>query len=621
MIPELRLIPTPRKILPGVGTARLPSELGYRGPMPETAARILAPALLRAHVAWRHDAERVITAAINPRLPLGHHVIELSPGVSGGVVSASILAADEEPLRHALVTLAQLIHRFGRDLPAIIIEDSPVIETRGVMLDISRDRVPTMEALRGFVDRMELLKLNHFQLYTEHTFAYAGHDEVWRHSSPMMPDEVRELDAYCRERGVELAANQNCLGHLHRWLLLPRYEPLAEIPSSVKEWRFETDDGRAFTKSGPHSLNPTDPRSLALIEDLLGQLLPCFASQPVNIGCDEAFDIGQGRSRQEVEQRGRAAVYFDWLKRVDEIVKRHGKRSMFWADIAWRHPERASDVPEGAAPLVWGYEADSFDRLDAAVESMRSAGLRPWFCPGTSSWLSITGRSVTRSRNVRAAAARAAAEPRSGLLCCDWGDRGHRQQWPIGLMGIAQAAHESWTGADASRPFDARAAGAVLFGDEASENWIEAIGAADAELSARASLRNTNALFQELHRPMRELPTDVTRHGTMEEWQAVRDRIEALRDGLAALRVDDLVRAELEHTASVAIHSAEKAIVCRACLDEPGRLPRGAARVRLAADLASLMEEHRALWTRRNRPGGMIDSCAHYERVIEDYSG
>ena len=62
-------------------------------------------------------------------------------------------------------------------------EDWGAFPTRGLMLDISRDKVPTMESLRGMIDVLASLKFNHLQLYTEHTFAYTGHGAVWREAS------------------------------------------------------------------------------------------------------------------------------------------------------------------------------------------------------------------------------------------------------------------------------------------------------------------------------------------------------------------------------------------------------------------------------------------------------
>ncbi len=100
----------------------------------------------------------------------------------------------------------------------------------GYMLDISRDKVPTMASLRRMVDVLSALGYNQFQLYTEHTFAYKAHATVWADASPMTAEEIRELDAYCRDRGIELVPNQNSFGHLEKWFKHPEYRPLAEAP-------------------------------------------------------------------------------------------------------------------------------------------------------------------------------------------------------------------------------------------------------------------------------------------------------------------------------------------------------------------------------------------------------
>src|SRR4029453_13120330 len=106
----------------------------------------------------------------------------------------------------------------GGRLPVGTVEDWPDVPVRGVMLDVSRDKVPTMETVRALVDRLAGWKVNQLQLYMEHTFAYRDHEDVWRAASPFTAEEVVELDAYCRARHVELVPNQNCLGHWERWL-------------------------------------------------------------------------------------------------------------------------------------------------------------------------------------------------------------------------------------------------------------------------------------------------------------------------------------------------------------------------------------------------------------------
>src|SRR5690606_37800551 len=88
--------------------------------------------------------------------------------------SVTLAASDDEGFRNARATLVQLARAFislesrpNQSLPACEIEDAPALLVRGVMLDVSRLRVPTMTHLLGVIDQLALLKFNHGQLYIE----------------------------------------------------------------------------------------------------------------------------------------------------------------------------------------------------------------------------------------------------------------------------------------------------------------------------------------------------------------------------------------------------------------------------------------------------------------------
>ena len=75
-------------------------------------------------------------------------------------------------LHAASATLRQILRQCGRRLPCLKIRDWPDFPRRGVMLDISRGRVPKLETLLDLAEKLADLKINELQLYTEHTFAY-----------------------------------------------------------------------------------------------------------------------------------------------------------------------------------------------------------------------------------------------------------------------------------------------------------------------------------------------------------------------------------------------------------------------------------------------------------------
>jgi hexosaminidase len=582
--------------------------------------------------------------------------LEATPG------GVQILAPTPIGAAHGRRTLEQLRRQYGDAIPAMLIEDAPAFPVRGVMLDISRDRIPTMAELvggRGIVESLSALKFNHLQFYTEHTFAYAGHEEVWEGWDPLTPAEMVELCALCRRHHVELAANQNCFGHLAQWLRRPRYAELAETQG---EWVFEYG-GESFARRGPFSLCPIDPRSLALVEDLLGQLLPCVLGNPlagaarVNIGCDETYDVGFGRSGQAVRDAGgggagRATVCARYISAVCGLVRRLGGRPMFWADMVLRHPEAIGGhfrrARRDATALVWDYEPGF--GWAGACRQVREAGLEAWVCPGTSSWRSIIGRTRERRINIAEAARQGLAAGASGFLVTDWGDTGHHQQWPIALNALAFAADQAWTGGQEG--YDPAAASLHAFGDAGPGGgvalWLDELGDADAALRAIAGrltpggvpqrLRNSSALFLDLHTPLAEGAGDErTRRGLLETriggWNRALGRLREL-EADPRWRACPECEDEIRHTLDVAILAAERAVWRRRSgapasgedgePDGRGGVPCGTwasdARAKLAHSLEAIMAEHRRLWLKRSRPAprGLEDSCGHYQRVVDD---
>ena len=149
---------------------------------------------------------------------------EISVSESG----ISVRAGSEKGARLALQTLRQIgIQSDKRGFRFVEISDAPDLEVRGFMLDISRCKVPKLGELAKLVDMLALFKYNRLELYTEHTFAFEGHELVWADASPLTAAAVRKLGEICASAGIELVPNMNGLGHMERWLRYPKYAHLA----------------------------------------------------------------------------------------------------------------------------------------------------------------------------------------------------------------------------------------------------------------------------------------------------------------------------------------------------------------------------------------------------------
>ena len=624
------LLPIPRHLewLPGAAFS-LPEngEIRLVGPDPQ-ALRPLGLALQEALLRW---AGREWPLTAGPAGPAaGQIALALLPGAaphpqgySLNIRPEGVELQAETPagLFYALQTLRQLLQQRGAELPAARIRDWPDFPVRGVMLDISRDRVPTMETLFELVDRLASWKINQFQLYTEHTFAYRQHSEVWAHASPLTGEQILALDAFCRERFIELVPNQNVFGHMERWLKHARYRELAECPDGAEtRWGYMP----AF------SLNPGDPASLALGSGLLDELLPHFSSRQVNVGCDETIDLGLGRSKAAVEQRGVGPVYLDFLLKIYHDVRRRGYTMQFWGDILMEHPELAPQVPRDAIALEWGYEAEHPFEEHGAI--FAASGLPFYVCPGTSSWNSVAGRTDNALGNLRSAAQNGLRFGAVGYLITDWGDNGHWQPLPVSYLGFACGAALAWNSAPANA-MDARAwltaaLDRFAFDDPAGVLGELAYDLGNIYQAPGIPIHNNSVLF----RLLQTSPDDVRRwlvtHPTPldlpERWQATEQRLAGLAEKLAAARpAQSLVADEFGWCIDLLRHACRRALWITGQPGVQSAPVEQAAPVDLAASLEqeaeTLLERYRALWLQRCRPGGLEDSAARLEKMRRDY--
>jgi hypothetical protein len=380
---------------------------------------------------------------------------------------------------------------------------------------------------------------------------------------------------------------------MERWLKHPRYRPLAESPDGA-------DTPWGYRWQGPFSLCPTDPQSLALLDDLYSQLLPNFTSRLFNVGCDETFDIGQGRSKAECSRRGVHRVYLDFLRQVHDLVTKHDHRMMFWGDIILKEPALIRELPPDVIALNWGYEADH--PFDSEAKCFAESGIPFFVCPGTSSWCSVTGRTDNMLANQLAAAQAGLKHGAIGYLNTDWGDYGHLQYLPFSFPGLAAGAAFSWClQSNRKMPLPA------VLDAHAFEDSARVMGQAVCDLgnvykSIARLIPNRSALFNILvpsstHRDPME---GITREGL--------DRAEAAVD--AAMKGVHLAKMKREDSELIQLEFANAAAMLRYACRKGRRESDG-------DEPAEILRLHRQCWLARNRAGGLEDSVGRLGTVAD----
>lgn len=345
-------------------------------------------------------------------------------------------AGDASGALYAVHVLRQLYDPKTRSIPFAWIEDRPKLALRGVMLDIARNKIPTLATLLDLLPVLAKFRVNHLQLYVE-GFAMESttFPEVHAAYRPFSIASFQALEAAALEYGIELVGNQNSFGHLTEWLKRPEFHPLAECPDGFVQW------GYPFPAS---TINPTDPASLAFIKRLLDGFVPHTASRWFNLNGDEPFELGRGKSKAAVEAQGVGAVYWGFVSRLIDHLRTHGKRSMLWGDVLIHHPELMDDIPRDAVFLDWGY--DRGYPFAAHAKTLHEHGVSFVTCPGTSTWNSFSGRHADMWITTTDAARAAIEHGGLGVMTTDWGDFGHLQYLPASFWGFATLGMAAWSG-------------------------------------------------------------------------------------------------------------------------------------------------------------------------------
>lgn len=536
---------------------------------------------------------------------------------------------------YALGVLVQLAAQADGVLPCAEIADEPSLSVRGIMLDIGRDKIPSMETLKGLIDLFASMRINHLQLYMEgFSFDYEDFHYLFTNETPVTPEEFRELSQYARAHFIDLVPNQNVLGHMEKWLEKPQFRSLAEC-----------EDGYIFENlfwRPPMTLDVRDSRSFELAETLLGTLMDVSSSGCINVNMDEPFELGMGKNKQAAEKEGRLNLYFEYVEKLHAYCASRGKRMLMWGDEILHHPDCVSRFPKDAILLDWIYEGDA--HFEDHARLMQKTGLNYCLCPGTSSWGSLTGRSDNMAKNIRDAASCAIRYGGLGIITTDWGDLGHWQYLSASYPGFAYTAACSWSGPESDSDLTAWFCNRFIYESPAENAFQTAWDLGNYYHLEHAPLYNTTLAFavmsskytyesiEEFDAKMERLLTlsaNIAKTNSIPprepaiciDFAAMKEYLDQVEKEVseAALACADgeLIRREMENGLRMVRHGIHLYYTMTVLRDDPGAFSREMAV--LFDDLDDILKVHYTLWSARNRSGGFQRSTAHMNHLLFFY--
>ena len=584
---EIKLFPSPQKLKLLSDRFPIPSTFPFY--IEEESFRILEPHLSSQGFS---PAEQSKDALISIRKEEVAHPKGYLLKISHSQITLS--GNEAEGIFHGLQTLFQILKNpeYLHNLPCLEIEDYPILKRRGFMLDVSRCKVPTMDTLYSLIDLLAQLRINELQLYIEHTFAFEKHDAVWKDSSPFSGREIQLIDQYCKDRFIELVPNLNSFGHFERWLRHDQYKHLAECPQGFKR------ENPYMVRDHGTTLKPNQ-ESLDFIDSLYAEYLPHFSSNKFNVGMDEPWELGQGWSKNKIEQVGKDQVYLAHLEGIRKLVETHGKEMQFWADVLLENPENAKTLPLSASPIIWGYEPGH--PFNEQARTIASCGLSFCLAPGTGTWRSFSGRWENTCENIDSAITNAIEHRAQGILLTSWGDCGNHQPWSTLYPPLLYGASKAWNGQSSNEDDIAQAIEKLVHGNHEPPQPSALIELGKLDRVIGSNIANTSLSWHLLFAPLPHKLLDFIRenHTTqqLKEGISFLQSVQELNAKPTKARKSKLIENEISWGVQISTIALQKGIDLLEG-NEISKLPK-------EDELFTFYEE---IWLSRARPGGLIES-------------
>ena len=338
--------------------------------------------------------------------------------------------------------LAACALRDGRNVPEL--HQRRHIASCGMMLDMSRGGVMTVEAVKGMIDAHAALGLNLMMLYTEDTYTVPEAPYLGYLRGRYTEKELREMDDYAAESGVELVPCVQTLAHLEQFL----------------QWDVNRD-----IKDNDCVLMIDEPKTYAWIRAALTALRRCFRTNRIHSGLDEAHGVGLGEYYQKHGAVNRFELLNRHLNRVVDICKELGFKPIMWSDMFYRLGSKNNDyydtdavVPESAIAQIpdvalcyWDYYHTDEQFYAGMLEGHRKMGKEVVFAGGIWTWSGILPH-VRKTNATMYPALRACLKAGIGtVLATSWGDDGCETDYRLALNQLPIYSEHVWMGENCTR--------------------------------------------------------------------------------------------------------------------------------------------------------------------------
>ena len=288
----------------------------------------------------------------------------------------------------------------------------------GVMLDVSRNAVMSVDELKRFICVLEKLGYNCLQLYMEDTYEIVEEPLFGYLRGRYTKQELREIDGFAKEHNIELMPCIQTLAHLNQLFKFPKYDEVRDIADI---------------------LLVGEEKTYALIENMFKNISDAFSTRKVHIGMDEAHFLGLGKYLDKNGYRELFDILLELLNRVCEIAKKYGFEPIMWSDMFFRlafqgkyyqkggviPDEVKARVPESIELAYWEYDSKEKEVYDEMLDMHFSFNRETWLYGGAWKWGGFHSGNVHAFSAIQTAIKACQEKSVKHFMITLWGDDGN----------------------------------------------------------------------------------------------------------------------------------------------------------------------------------------------------
>lgn len=305
----------------------------------------------------------------------------------------------------------------------------------GVMMDCSRNAVPSVEFLKGYILSLALMGYNELQLYTEDTYEVEGEPLFGYMRGRYSIKELREIVDYAAQFDIEVVPCIQTLAHVNQLLRWDKYNEVRDI-----------DD----------ILLVGEEKTYELIDKMFASLAKAFTSRRVHIGMDEAHNVGRGKYLDKNGYEDVNSIMKKHLERVVAIAEKYGFKPMMWSDMFFRTlngggyyigektahvtDEVRNSVPKNVELVFWDYYQDDKRAYDIMFERHAEFNNKTVFAGGAWRWNGFAPKNRISCSRTELAFASAKEHGITDAFLTMWGDDGAECPWNSVLPALSYSA-------------------------------------------------------------------------------------------------------------------------------------------------------------------------------------